>query len=230
MSALLAKRGFTSAEDTLEGPHGFFQVLHGNGSAEPASRLGKEWAVEGLSQKYHASCHATHSPLEATLGIVEKEKVPLDEIEAIHVQSSQLALDAAGKTEATTGLEGKFCIPYCVANALLGGQTGTQAFTDERVRDPAVRALMQKISVSLDPEMKTLESRVRIETKEGKIYSSFSDVLQEIPPLETKRERVKNKYFDLCDPVIGAETGRELWEHIIALENVGSVKPLVGLL
>jgi 2-methylcitrate dehydratase PrpD len=225
MSAMLAKRGFTSAEDVLEGPHGFFQVLRGNGDEKPATKLGQEWGVEGLSQKYHASCHATHSPLEATLAIVEKEKVSLDEIEAIQVQSSQLAIDAAGKKEASTGLEGKFCIPYCVANALVRGQTGTQAFTDEKVRDPEVRALMKKITVVLDPEMKTLESRVELRTRGGKGYLAFSDVLQEIPPLETKRQRVKSKYFDLCGPVIGAHKAEVLAEQILGLEKLENMKP-----
>jgi 2-methylcitrate dehydratase PrpD len=225
MSALLAQQGFTSAEDVLEGPHGFFQVLHGNGNEEPAERLGEEWGVEDLSQKYHASCHATHSPLEATLTIVEKEKVSLEEIEGIHVQSSQLALDAAGKKEASTGLEGKFCIPYCVANALVTGQTGNQAFTDEKVRDPGVKALMAKISVALDPEMKTLESRVEMKTKDGKVYSAFTDVLKEIPALETKKERVKSKYFDLCGPVIGTEKTGELAERILGLEKLSNVRP-----
>ncbi len=225
MSALLAEQGFTSADDVLEGPHGFFQVLRGNGNEEPAAKLGKEWGVEGLSQKYHASCHATHSPLEATLAIVEKEKVSLDEIAAIRVQSSQLALDAAGKKEAFTGLEGKFCIPYCVANALVRGQTGTQAFTDEKVRDPEVRALMEKITVVLDPEMKTLESRVEMRTRGGKVHTAFSDVLQQIPVLETKRERVKSKYFDLCGPVIGAEKTRALAEQILGLEKLENLKP-----
>jgi 2-methylcitrate dehydratase PrpD len=224
MSALLAQQGFTSAEDVLEGPHGFFQVLHGKGDKAPAAQLGKEWGVEGLSQKYHASCHATHSPLEATLSIVEKEKVPLDEIEAIRVRSSQLALDAAGKKEAATGLEGKFCISYCVANALVTGQTGTQAFTDEKVRDPAVNDLMKKVTVALDPELKTLESHVEMETKGGQAYTAFSDVLQEIPPLEIKRERVKSKYVDLCDPVMGAEKTAELAEQILCLEKLQSVR------
>jgi 2-methylcitrate dehydratase PrpD len=230
MSALLAQQGFTSAEDVLEGPHGFFQVLHGKGKEEPAAQLGKEWGVKDLSQKYHASCHATHSPLEATLAIVEKEKVPLDEIETILVQSSQLALDAAGKKEASTGLEGKFCIPYCVANALLTGQTGNQSFTDEKLRDPAVKALMGKITVALDPEMKALESRVEMKTKGGKVCSVFTDVLKEIPALETKRERVKSKYFDLCGPVIGPEKTVELADRILGLEKLSNVRPFAGSL
>ncbi len=224
LSALLARQGFTSAEDVLEGPHGFFQVLQGKGNGEPVDRLGQEWGVEGLSQKYHASCHGTHSPLEATLAIVEKEKVPLDQIEAIRVQSSQLALDAAGKKEANTGLEGKFCIPYCVANALVTGQTGTQAFADERVRDPAVREMMKRITVALDPDLKTLESRVEMVTKGGKVYTAFSDVLQEIPALQIKRDRVRSKYLDLCEPLLGADKAGDLADRILDLEKLESMR------
>jgi len=224
MSALLAQEGFTSAEDALEGTQGFFQVLRGNGNEEPMDSLGKEWGVGDLSQKYHASCHATHSPLEATLSIVEKEKVALDQIAAIRVQSSQLALSAASKMEADTGLEGKFCIPYCVANALVTGETGNQAFTDEKVHDPGVRELMKKITVTVDPEMKTLESRVEMETGDGQTYSAFSDVLQEIPALERKREKVKSKYFDLCGPVIGKEKTGALADEILCMEGLATVR------
>jgi 2-methylcitrate dehydratase PrpD len=224
MSALLAQEGFTSAEDALEGPQGFFQVLGGNGNEEPVERLGKAWDVGDLSQKYHASCHATHSPLEATLSIVEKEKVALDQIAAIRVQSSELALSAASKTEASTGLEGKFSIPYCVANAVVTGQTGMQAFTDEKVRDPGVNALMKKITVAVDPEMKTLESRVEMETKGGEVHSAFVDVLKEVPPLEMKRERVRAKYVDLCGPVIGEERTGALADEIFGMERLANVR------
>ena len=224
LSALLAQQDFTSADDVLEGPQGFFQVLGGNGTEEAAARLGREWDVEGLSQKYHASCHATHSPMEAALSIVEKEGLCLEQIAAIRVRSSQLALDAAGKKEASTGLEGKFCIPYCVANALVTGQTGNQGFTDEKVRNPDVRAMMQRITVVLDPEMKALESQVEIEAHDGRLFNAFSDVLQEIPPLETKKTRVKNKYLDLCGPVMGPEKAERLADQILGMEKLPSVR------
>jgi 2-methylcitrate dehydratase PrpD len=230
LSAFLARQGFTSAEDILEGPQGFLQVLRGNGKAEAVDRLGENWAVSGLSQKYHASCHATHSPLEATLAIVDREKVALGEIKEIRVRASRLALSAADKTEPATGLEGKFSIPYCVANALLRGQTGTQAFTDEKVRDPGVRELMRKISVSADPEMETLGSQVEVETEAGRVLSAFTNVLQEIPPLEVKRDRVRKKYFDLCNPVIGEEKTSEIAERIHRLEELSNLRTLAEIL
>jgi len=224
MAALLAREGFTSAEDILEGPQGFFHVLKGEMNEEVVGLLGLGWDVQNLSQKYHASCHATHSPLEATMMLVEDEKITPDEIRSIHVYSSQLALDAAGKTRPATGLEGKFSIPYCVANALLRGETGNQAFTDEKVNDPHVRALMEKVVVTLDPEIKALESRVEVTTDDGRVVCGFSDILQQVPPLERKEERVYRKYLDLCIPVIGEGSSIEMAETIRRLEDVGNMR------
>jgi 2-methylcitrate dehydratase PrpD len=56
-AVLLAMEGFTSAEDILEGPAGFFQLFKGRIKEEAVDSLGKTWDVEHLAQKYHASAH-----------------------------------------------------------------------------------------------------------------------------------------------------------------------------
>jgi 2-methylcitrate dehydratase PrpD len=220
MAALLAERGFTSAEDILEGPQGFFEALKGKVNEEIIGLLGLGWDVVNLSQKYHASCHATHSPLEAALAVVRGEGIELGAIKGVTVHASTLSLQAAGKTEPATGLEGKFSIPYCVANALVRGETGMQAFTDGKVNDPAVRAVMQRINVINDPEMKALESLVEVETADGRVHTAFSDILQQIPTLEVKRERVASKFLDLCEPVLGKRRATSLMEKIGRLERI----------
>ncbi|MGC9324939.1 MAG: MmgE/PrpD family protein [Desulfomonilia bacterium] len=228
MAALLAGDGFTSAEDILEGPQGFFEALRGTVNDDIVGMLGLGWDVQNLSQKYHASCHATHSPLEAALVLVKEHDIQIPMIRTIVVHSSQLALDAAGKTTPRTGLEGKFSIPYCVANALLRGETGMQAFTDEKVSDAGVKGLMERIQVIHDSEMKALESIVEIETTDGSTFKGFSDILQQIPPLEIKQERVRSKFVDLCDPVIGMERTRTLAAMIDSLERVASMRELTS--
>ena len=230
MAALLAREGFTSAEDTIEGPHGFFHVLKGKVNEEIVGLLGLGWDVRNLSQKYHASCHATHSPLESAMTLVEKEGVALEDIQEIRVHSSQLALDAAGKMEPRTGLEGKFSIPYCVANALLRGETGNASFTDEKVGEPAVRELMKKVTVILDPEIKALEAKVELRTASGRTLSGFSDILQQIPPLEVKKQRVLGKFMDLSAPVIGEEEASRLAQRIAGLEKTKSMRAFTALL
>ncbi|MFO8048212.1 MAG: MmgE/PrpD family protein [Desulfosudaceae bacterium] len=225
MAALLAQDGFTSAADILEGEQGFFQALKGTINNDAIELLGFGWDVVNLSQKYHASCHATHSPLEAALATISKEKLDLDDIAAITVRSSQLALDAAGNPKPRTGLEAKFSIPFCVANALVTGLTGTRAFTDEQVNNPRIQHLMAKITVLPDPEKSGLEATVTIEDTSGRQTENFSDILQEIPPLDLKKARVKEKFIDLCQPLIGesrtAEAVRDI-EELVSLNTMTS--------
>ena len=224
MAALLAKNDFTSAEDILEGPQGFFEVLKGSVNEDVLALLGLGWDVKNISQKYHASCHATHSSLEAAMTLVQEKNIPVSEIEQITVYSSRLALDAAGKKTPSSGLEGKFSISYCVANALCTGITGNQAFTDEKVKAPDVCALMEKVELVLDPDKTALEARVVIKTKDGSEYEGFSDILQEIPPLEIKKDRVARKFADLCAPVMGEDKANETMSMIADLENIGSMR------
>lgn len=224
MAALLAKEGFTSAEDVIEGPQGFFQAMKGSVNEDVLSLLGLGWEVQNLSQKYHASCHATHSPMEASMALVKENRIELSEIARITIHSSQLAVDAAGKPEPGCGLEGKFSIPYCVANALLSGETGTRAFSDERVGCPEVKEFMRRIRVVNDPEIKALESIVEIETGDGRRFEGFSDILQQMPPLEVKKERVRSKFCDLCEPVLGQDKAVDLAQAVLGLENAGSMR------
>lgn len=220
MAALLAEQGFTSAEDILEGPQGFFEALKGKVNEDIVAMMGLGWDVKNLSQKYHASCHATHSPLEAALAVIKSENIRLDDIKTIIVHASTLSLQAAGKTEPTTGLEGKFSISYCVANAILRGETGMRAFTDELVNESAVQALMKKITVINDPQMKALESLVEVETHQGGSFRAFSDILQQIPSLEVKKERVASKFLDLCGPVLGKKKSLALKKKIEAMDTL----------
>jgi 2-methylcitrate dehydratase PrpD len=230
LAALLAEKNFTSAEDIFEGPQGFFEALKGKVNEDVVSMLGLGWDIQNLNQKYHASCHATHSPLEAALSIIKKENIELNAIKSITIHASTLSLSAAGKTEPASGLEGKFCIPYCVANALLREETGMKAFTDEKVNDPAVRAIMKKINVINDPKMQALESLVEVETNNGKSFQAFSDILQQIPSLEVKKERVASKFLDLCEPILGEKKSLALKKKIETMDKLRNMKSMTRIL
>jgi 2-methylcitrate dehydratase PrpD len=232
MAALLADSGFTSAEDILEGPSGFFQALRGAVDENVLDTLGKTWDIEELAQKYHASCHATHSPMEAAWSTFEKEDLSVSDVKSITVHSSELGLSAAFRTEANTGLEGKFCIPYCVANALLRGigSTGLQAFTEEKVNDPKIKDLMAKITTIQDPEMTGMDARVEVETNDGKVYSAYSDILNEVPELEEKIMKIKEKFTDLCEPILGGEKTQELMQTITKMEEINDMNSLIDQL
>ncbi|MGA3085670.1 MAG: MmgE/PrpD family protein [Thermodesulfobacteriota bacterium] len=226
-AGLLAEDYFTSAEDILEGPDGFFQLLKGRLNERAVASLGKTWDTDKLAQKYHASCHGTHSAIEAVLHMVRKENLTVPDIKSITVRTSQTAIAIAGKKEPKTGLEGKFSIYYCVANALLRGDTGMQAFTDEKVNDPEVRGLMKRIEVLPDSNLQGMAAKVEVETHSGQIFQGSNDILNEIPELEIKKEKVRAKFMDLCAPALGRKTSEDTMGSVLALEDFKNMKTFI---
>jgi 2-methylcitrate dehydratase PrpD len=226
-SALMGEDHFTCAEDILEGPDGFFRLFQGQENEEAVASLGKSWETGELVPKYHASCHGTHSAIEGALKIVERERIPVGEIKAITIRTSPGAISIAGKQFPKTGLEGKFSISYCVANALLRGETGMQAFTDAKVNDPIVRRMMDNISVIADDTVGGLAARVLLETRNQETFQEFSDVLNEIPPLERKRAKVQSKFVDLAAPVLGEGPAQDLMASILELEEEKNLRSFI---
>jgi len=226
-SVLLACDDFTSAEDILEGADGFFHILKGQENEEAIASMGETWETENLAQKYHASCHGTHSAIEGLLGIVKREGLTIDDIKSITVHTSQMAVNVAGKMEPKTGLEGKFSIYYCVANALFRGYTGMQAFTDEKVNDPEIKDFMKKISVVADSDIWGLPARVQVETVSNQVFEGSSDILNEIPEFEIKKEKVQGKFMDLCVPVLGEKKSADLMETFLSFDKMANMKDVI---
>ena len=71
-----------------------------------------------------------------------------------------------------TGLEAKFSGEYAAAAALAHGRVGIATFTDDAVMDPAVRRLMERVRVVVDPELPTdserqMRSRLTVRLADG---------------------------------------------------------------
>ncbi len=226
-SVLLAEDGFTSANNIIEGPFGFLSVMASENNVSAFDHLARQWDIDRVAQKYHASCHGTHAPIEAALEVVKTNCLAIEDIQSIHVSCSHLAVDAASILAPQTGLEGKFSINYCVANALLRGHTGMQAFTDEKVHDLRGKALYENITVIRDDRLGELESRVVINTKSGQTLTGRVDVMTNIPPLSVKAEKIQNKVLDILEPVWGRSKASAVLQTLSKLETVDTMADLM---
>jgi len=222
-AALLAQAGFTSAEDILEGANGFFSALGGKADHDALSGLGSHWEIVNLAQKYHASCHGTHSALEASQRIFRENRLSMSDVQSIRVTTSEVALAAAFRTTANTGLEGKFSIAYCVTNAVMRNDTGLKAFTDGMVRSPVIQENMKKVRVQTDPGFTGMAARVEVETDGGQVFESYSDVFDEIPDLEEKKGRIQSKFAYLAEPHLDANRIGKITDAISNLESIDNI-------
>ena len=153
LAANLVRCGFTGIND---GPRDLYSNLIGDGFVPEA-------VVDGLGQpgsfriqqnyfKLHACCLYNHPVLDAFQAITQKIKFSASDVEEIRVEAPPLALIMADP-EPENMLSAKFSIPYAVAASLIHETTDVTAFYPDKLKDPRVRELAQKVQVMADPDM-----------------------------------------------------------------------------
>jgi 2-methylcitrate dehydratase PrpD len=78
----------------------------------------------------------------------------------------------ADKQSPPNAYAGKFSTPYCIAAGFVLGHAGLDAFTEERARDPRLRALAGKVRYEIDPKNPypdRFTGHVRVKLKDGRV-------------------------------------------------------------
>jgi 2-methylcitrate dehydratase PrpD len=147
-AASLAALGFTGSTNSLDAsPYGYLDTIGGDLERlhEQFRTLGSRWRLEEAppTVKLFPSMAGTHASIAAALAL--RERVDVARIDEIVVWISANTVRSARHHDPATGLEGKFCLEYCVATALLEGTADLDQFTDEGVTRPHIRELMRQV-------------------------------------------------------------------------------------
>ncbi|SFA74505.1 2-methylcitrate dehydratase PrpD [Rhizobium sp. NFR07] len=178
-AALLAEGGFTGPLSVFEGSHGLYKAFAP--SKQPdfgclVDGLGEQWIVETLAFKPYA-CGTMTQPFIDCAMMLAKSGVKADNIVSITCRVGEgtvhrLWEPLAKKQAPPNGYAGKFSTPYCIAVGFTDGEAGLGQFTDERVLDPALRALTAKVSYEIDPEdpyPSNFIGHIRAQLKDGSV-------------------------------------------------------------
>jgi formyl-CoA transferase len=95
----------------------------------------------GLAIKLHPCCYALQRPISALRGVAAGPRGT--GVRSIHVRTTAASTQPLIHHRPATGLQGKFSMEYAIAAALLDGRPGFASFTDEAVRRPAARGLVE---------------------------------------------------------------------------------------
>ncbi len=149
-SALLARAGFTSAPDAIDGKCGY-QALYAERESltEVLDSLGKQPLdidTVGIDIKKYPCCFGTHKALDAVLGLRREHSLTLNQVRNVEIISSAHGLESLLYTRPKTGLEGKFSMEYVTAAALLDGSIRLSSFEDAQVMRPAVQAFLPNVT------------------------------------------------------------------------------------
>jgi 2-methylcitrate dehydratase PrpD len=234
----LAARGMTASPEALEGQLGYFTLLS-LGEGRPGhltAALGRPWDLEvrGLSVKKYPCCFATHRAADGLLGILSERRLSHTEVEAITVTVPGGGLAPLIYDHANSGLEGKFCMRYVMAAALLDGRVGIETFTDRMVQRPEVRKLEELVQVYEDTGVEVGHSPfdeghvlVRVRLRDG------SEALRQVeqplgsPSNPLGRAQLEAKYRDCARTVLDESQVDRSLATLEALERLPNVALLV---
>ena len=169
-AALLAQRGFTADADALGGEQGFLRAFKGPGDyteERVCSKLGKTYALSrGLILKWYPACWSTHRATSGAIELVKEHALTPDDIETIEVD---LRLIPLLHTNPSTGLQGKFSMPFNLALGILEGWSEIPDYTPSRTQEASLRAIMEKVRHVPDPADGSVD--ITIVTKDGRRLS-----------------------------------------------------------
>ncbi len=184
-AVLAAKHGVTARLDAFEAKQGFLDVFNGSGNYD-ISKIQQGWGQPfdlvdpGVGIKQFPCCGSTHAAIICALSLHEQRQLHLDDVAAIVIRTNPRRIPHTDIPVPTTLTQAKFSHQYVVARALLDGAIKISDFEGKRPFEPAVTALMKKITLTEHPEMPAdgenqFAAEVSVTTTDGVIRSHRQD-------------------------------------------------------
>ena len=240
LAAKLAKKGFTANAKAIEAASvGYYQTHHGGTAVHESAieELGRDYALlsDGLRIKPYPCGGLTHQVIDSVLEFRSKHNLTPDMIDSVAVDVVKHTFDRIAFRVPQNGIQGKFCMPYLVARALIDGKVSLHAFTDEAVRDANVLKLAEKVQMNLDTTLKKTDPggrpcRVTIRLKNGQTYTREAQHSKGSPEFPMSEDELRGKFTECAREVLSESDSRRVLENIESLEKLSSIGPLCEML
>lgn len=236
LAAALAARGFTASAGMFEDPMGFFRAACGDRYDRERLRFGSPYFLRepGVAIKRYPCAGVMHPVLDALLPLLERRRVDPATVERLVVHLHPDAARPLVHDRPASGLQGKFSLPYTVAAALLDREVAPGHYTDARVRDPGIGALMPRVELVADPELNPADgcgARAAVElVLTGGLR--YYEAAPEGPAMRPDRPALEEKFRQCAEyaRVGKAKSLRRFLDTLWSLESVDSLASWLRLL
>jgi 2-methylcitrate dehydratase PrpD len=239
LAAKLAQGGFTSNAKALESAVGFFGMHYGKSHPDLAvlESIGKTFALvtDGIKIKPYACGGLTHVAIDGVLELRAKHGLNADMIETIEADVLKHVAERIVFKIPQTGVQGKFCMNYLLARAIIDGRIGVEVFTDQAVRDAKILKFAERVIMRADPSLTTDDPggrpcRVTIRLKNGQSYSRYAEHAKGSGALPLTKDELHGKFSECARIALSAEAGERALALIEGVEKVDNVRALMEVL
>lgn len=232
LAALLAREGFTGAQEAFAGRYGFFPMYQPDGYALEAitASLGTAFRGEELSFKPYPCGRGHHAILDAALALYQTLELATA-AEGADIAEVLVTTDAATYTEQfapgttkrrpTQVVEAQFSIPFLVAAALALGRVGIGEVAG--VDDARVLALAARIQGTARPDVPKGWAALTVRRTDGRQATRETTAPSGSPAHSLSTAQLEAKFRDCA-----AHAARPLNEPVVT-ELIAGVQHLDAL-
>ena len=237
LAALLAQAGMTASRAAIEGPQGFLAAMDSERpSLEPfAADLGSRWEIvdTGITVKLYPSCAGTHPTLDAILDLKRSAGFGADEVEAIEIGVDPIVPTILLYDRPSSGLEGKFSMPFCAAAAIVHGRVGIETFAEATLREPAIVAMQARVTMRVDPTLdpsapSLTQARVAIRLRGGRVLTASANGARGYPERPASDDELATKFMSCATQALSEESARDLLASLRDVESISDVRELTA--
>jgi len=225
----LALAGVAAQPNAIEESFG---RLVGDGFQPEAvtEELGGRWEIARNYFRLRACCNPIYAALDALEDILTELRPEPATIERIDVATYRFAANMR-EPNPTNYFAAKYSLPHAAAALVLRGHAGYHAFTDDAVRDPAVAAFRQRVTVREDPDLSASVPRL----KPARVTVTFTGGRQVTRTRESARgdyqdpyreDEIRAKFRELAGVVLspeGVARTEQIVDRLDDLPNLGSL-------
>jgi 2-methylcitrate dehydratase PrpD len=236
--------GITAAQLSARGFTGIPSLLGLAEYRDWVVGIGTEYVMaDGLAWKGYACCAWDHAAMRAAAQLVEQHNIDPATIQQITVEAPHVTLRLGTDLPSTTE-EAQFNLAWPLAALLVDGEVGPAQILEDRLVDPEIITMAQKIEVVETDEMNALYRRaekgdasgkyaakVRITLGDGSTYQS--DAVEgniNFPQQGWDEARLEEKFRWLSNQVLDESRTSALVDMVWQLDQLADVRELTRLL
>src|SRR5439155_5378650 len=125
----------------------------------------------------------------------------------------------------SSGLEGKFSLPFCAAAAVVNGCVGIETFEEAQLRDPRITSLQSRVTMRVDDTLDATapaltQARVRVTLKDGRVLTASANGARGYPDRPATDDQLKRKFVSCATRVMSSVEANAAWSALRGIETV----------
>jgi aconitate decarboxylase len=237
IAALCAREGLTGVRNVLEAPYGGFCSTY-------AETYDLSWATNGLGSEFeilkngfkqYSSLASSQTSVDAMRAIRAKHGIRGEDVAKVTVRTTKMVHVHCGwpyvPSETITA---QMNLPYTAAVTLLEGTAFVDQYADDKLRDPKILDLANRIEVVVDPEldaggpheMRAVHATVTM--NDGRTFEETVTYRSGHWKNPLSEETLVAKFRNLAERVLAKGSVDRIADTVRSLEKICSPGPILG--